>query len=59
MTNNDPGNEFWKTEDDAVRDEFAAIFGSEDDPADDDNEFGDPPDMITYPVPIDWPDCEI
>ena len=61
--NNDPGNEFWRTEDAAVRDEFAAIFGSEDDPADDFtlddyDELGDPSDMPTDEWPADWPDYE-
>ena len=34
MTNNDPGNEYWRIEDAAVRDEFAAIFHSEADELD-------------------------
>ena len=59
----DPGNEFWRIEDSAVRDEFATIFGSEVDPADDftldaEDEFGDPADMPTDSSSADWPDCE-
>jgi hypothetical protein len=63
VANNDPGNEFWRTEDDAVRAEFAAIFGSEDDLADDftlddDDELDDPSDLPIDEWPADWPDYE-